>query len=196
VSLFSLAGEPPVDTEAGKSKPEGEDARTLPHGDANEKPAAGPKKKKKPKGLDLPPPSEFFNRCWEKYPRKVSKGKAWRTFHELDEAGVLPDDLPDRIDCRRFEDDWNTRKDPGRMQYIPHMATWLHRQGWEDAGCMPEEDPRNLPPEIDAKYQAVRAKYNGGMPSRGETREETLEKCRRMDEEIDALDAQYAEYLR
>ena len=89
--------------------------------------------KRKPKGADLPPYTDEFEQLWKEYPRKDGKGNAYRAYLELSEAGVLPEheDFKQRIISRRYEPDWE--KDDGR--YVPHMATWLHRNGWEDEGC-------------------------------------------------------------
>lgn len=99
-----------------------------------EVPAQKPSRaKRKPKGADLPPYTDEFEQLWKEYPRKDGKGNAYRAYLELSEAGVLPEheDFKQRIISRRYEPDWE--KDDGR--YVPHMATWLHRNGWEDEGC-------------------------------------------------------------
>lgn len=95
--------------------------------------AEKPKSKRKPKGADLPPYSPEFEELWKEYPRKDGKGNAWRAYLELSKAGVLPEheDFKKRIISRRYESDWE--KDGGR--FVPHMATWLHANGWDDEGC-------------------------------------------------------------
>lgn len=102
---------------------------------AEDKPTSGGKKK----GF-----SDDFNRFWEKYPRKVSKGRAWKTWQKLQKDGTLPDvdTLVEALRWRQHEPDW--KKDDGR--YIPHASTWLNACGWEDEGCkapeVPPIDPR------------------------------------------------------
>lgn len=78
--------------------------------------------------------SDGFLAFWEKYPRKVNKGTAWKAYAKAESAGLLPDDLLDRLDNKRLCDDW--QRDGG--QYIPHPATWLNGRGWEDADCICE----------------------------------------------------------
>jgi hypothetical protein len=150
-----------------------------------ENPRATGKNPRKVKGADLPPPSEFFERAWENYPRKVAKGEAWRAFSDLDAAGKIPDDIADRIAYRALDDDWNFRKDPSRKQYIPHMATWLRANGWEDEGCFPEHDPRNPPPEVQAVFDKIMAKYDFSIHA-GNINVDFLARQREMEAELEA----------
>ena len=103
---------------------------------AEEKPTNGGKKK----GF-----SDDFNRFWEKYPRKVSKGQAWKTWQKLQKDGTLPDvdTLIEAVRWRQLEPDWE--KDGGK--YIPHASTWLNACGWEDEGCKAPEQIPNDPRE-------------------------------------------------
>lgn len=89
--------------------------------------------------------SEDFNRFWEKYPRKVSKGQAWKTWQKLQKDGTLPDvdTLIEAVRWRQLEPDWE--KDGGK--YIPHASTWLNACGWEDEGCKAPEQIPNDPRE-------------------------------------------------
>lgn len=89
--------------------------------------------------------SEDFNRFWEKYPRKVSKGQAWKTWQKLQKDGTLPDvdTLIEAVRWRQLEPDWE--KDGGK--YIPHASTWLNACGWEDDGCKAPEQIPNDPRE-------------------------------------------------
>ena len=89
--------------------------------------------------------SDDFNRFWEKYPRKVSKGQAWKTWQKLQKDGTLPDvdTLIEAVRWRQLEPDWE--KDGGK--YIPHASTWLNACGWEDEGCKAPEQIPNDPRE-------------------------------------------------
>lgn len=135
-----------------------------------------------PKGADLPPYTEQFERIWAKYPRKDAKGKAYKAYMELLKAGALPetDDLIERITYRKFEPDWE--RENGK--YVPYFSTWLHNRGWEDAGCFsdttPEQRARN------ERASAIYAKYNGGMWKPGLTVEQVEENCDRMYAELEA----------
>jgi len=72
------------------------------------------------------PKPDRFNEFWSLYPRKVGKTKArekWET--------VKPE-LVDTILAAVAEQakSWDWIKNDG--QFIPHPATWLHQQRWED----------------------------------------------------------------
>lgn len=143
------------------------------------------KAKRKVKGADLPPYSEWFETCWKKYPNPNGKSPAWRAFRELQQEGQLPEDLQQRIEYRALEDDWQENiKTPGRLRFIPHMSTWLHARGWEDEGCFCEPDPRNTPQDL--RRNAIMGKYNFGMPYAGESPEKVLARCDRMNAELEA----------
>ena len=93
--------------------------------------------------------SEDFERFWKVYPKRVSKGQAWKTWEKLRKAKELPaiEELCRAVRWRKIADDWE--KDDGR--YIPHPSTWLNAHGWEDEACQePPDDPRNDPREEEA----------------------------------------------
>lgn len=99
--------------------------------------------------------SEDFEKFWQAYPKRVSKGQAWKTWEKLRKAKELPaiEDLCRAVRWRKIADDWE--KDDGR--YIPHPSTWLNAHGWEDEACQePPDDPRNDPREDEA-YQIAQS---------------------------------------
>lgn len=70
---------------------------------------------------------EAFNRFWDVYPKKVSKGdakKAWDTgkCHKQIDAILAS------LEKHRLWTEWT--KEGGR--YIPYPATWLRAMGWEN----------------------------------------------------------------
>jgi hypothetical protein len=69
-----------------------------------------------------------FDRFWEIYPRKVSKGTARKAWEQT--ASIRPpiDRLLKAVIVARATEQW--RKDGG--QYVPHPATWLRGERWED----------------------------------------------------------------
>ena len=137
--------------------------------------------RRKPKGADLPPYSAEFEALWKEYPRKDGKGNAYRAYLELSEAGVLPEheDFKQRIISRRYEPDWE--KNGG--QYVPHMATWLHRNGWEDAGC----EWRKAQPVNDRveEFEAILDKYSWApRPEDFQNPEKFRERQKQLDAEL------------
>lgn len=65
-----------------------------------------------------------FDQFWESYPRKAGKASARKVFQQLD----VKDQRKAMDGVLRLRDDKNLPP----MQYIPHPATWLNREGWED----------------------------------------------------------------
>lgn len=126
-------------------------------------------------------PSEYsplFEEFWEAYPRRrrVNKFAAWKKFWAAQQAGILPDDIVQRVRNRQCEEDW--AKEDG--QYVPAPEVWLNKHGWEDEGCV--WDPmgyKKLPQEIqdlmEEHYQWSR-KLKSGIMQPGETREEFEER--------------------
>lgn len=135
--------------------------------------------------------SEGFERFWKAYPKRVSKGQAWKTWEKLRKAKELPgvEELCKALSWRRIADDWE--KDEGR--YIPHPSTWLNAHGWEDEACKePPDDPRNDPREEEA-YKIANS-MGGFMPLREECSNTRLywERMVRINEALEA--AGYGEF--
>lgn len=70
----------------------------------------------------------MFERFWEAYPRKVSKGRAQRAFDKLKPDEHLLQTILAALDQARLTPGWT--RDGGR--FIPYPATWLNDRGWED----------------------------------------------------------------
>lgn len=69
-----------------------------------------------------------FNQFYKAYPRKESKGQAYKTWCKLKQTGVLPE-LPvilKAIEARTKANAWPEKA------YIKHPSTWLNAWGWED----------------------------------------------------------------
>lgn len=69
-----------------------------------------------------------FPEFWTAYPRKVGKGEARKVWTRLKVNGRLPEILA-AIEEHKKSDQWC--KDGG--QYIPHPATWLRQERWDDS---------------------------------------------------------------
>jgi hypothetical protein len=67
----------------------------------------------------------LFSEFWSVYPRKVGKGAAWKAF-----AKAASDAEPELI----VEGAVRLATDPNLppVQFVPHAATWLNREGWLD----------------------------------------------------------------
>ena len=72
--------------------------------------------------------SEEFEDFWKAYPRKKSKGSAWKAFQSIDPDDELLDKMITSIEAWKKSKDWT--RDDG--QFIPYPATWLNAEGWLD----------------------------------------------------------------
>ena len=72
--------------------------------------------------------NDAFNKFWEAYPKKRSKGQAEKAFKKLKPDDLLLKTILEKIELLKLTDDW--KKDKG--QFIPYPATWLNAKGWED----------------------------------------------------------------
>ena len=69
-----------------------------------------------------------FERFWEAYPKKRSKGQALKAWMKIKPDERLLATMIAKIEQAKTTAQW--RKDGG--EYIPHPATWLNAAGWED----------------------------------------------------------------
>ena len=80
---------------------------------------------------------EAFVAFWEKYPKKVGKKAAWKAWLKISYTPELGAKIMAGLQNATESDQWT--KDDGR--YIPHAATWLNGERWEDV--MKPGKPRN-----------------------------------------------------
>jgi hypothetical protein len=69
-----------------------------------------------------------FSLFWEKYPRKVAKAAAEKSFAKLKPDKKLLNLILEKLELYKKSDAW--QKDGG--QFIPYPATWLNGRRWED----------------------------------------------------------------
>lgn len=92
-----------------------------------------------------PPPSgdDGFQEFWELYPRKVSKKEALKAWKKLQPSLEVRVRIQEAVSAALTSPQWT--KDDGR--FIPHPATWLNQERWED-----EETRKAEPRQIDAEH--------------------------------------------
>ena len=74
------------------------------------------------------PPCDFdFENFWKSYPRKAGKGAAKKSF-EAAMKKTTPEKILSAIEVQKQSRQWTS--DDGR--FIPHPATWLNQQRWDD----------------------------------------------------------------
>jgi hypothetical protein len=78
-----------------------------------------------------------FNKFWEFYPKKKSKGDAYKAWQQVKEKRPALASILKAIVVLRDSDDWN--REGGK--WIPYPASWLRAWGWADVG---EEDKRDV----------------------------------------------------
>ena len=114
-----------------------------------------------------------FEEVWAAYPRKVGKGDARRAWKKIRPDPELSKRMIETLKKMARCEQWT--RDGG--QFIPHPATWLNREGWEDEPeiAKPKVEPRQITPCADgcgegiyelggAKYCATR--YMARRPAR------------------------------
>lgn len=110
---------------------------------------------------------QMFDRFWELYPRKKSKGQAEKVWARLRPNDELFASILTGLERAKASYDW--QKEGGK--YIPYPATWLNAKGWEDeyTPAVPRAAPvttqtqaqerrRRLPAYIVEQLEAERAR--------------------------------------
>ena len=69
----------------------------------------------------------YFDQLWEEYPRKVGKAQAKKAFKTASKKINFYDLLP------KFEA-YVLTLEGKETQFIPHLATWLNGERWNDEG--------------------------------------------------------------
>jgi hypothetical protein len=71
---------------------------------------------------------EGFEKFWNSYPNKKSKGYARKVWIKIKPDDSLLKKIIHKIEILKETDSW--QKDGGK--FIPHPSTWLNGEGWED----------------------------------------------------------------
>jgi len=85
---------------------------------------------------------EDFDKFWIVYPRKAGKGGARKAFAKA-LSKTTADILISAVEKQKYQEQWT--KDDGT--YIPHPATWLNQECWEDevgGGYSQKESDRDI----------------------------------------------------
>jgi hypothetical protein len=75
-----------------------------------------------------------FNVFWKIYPKKIGKGYAFKMWRKIKPDDTLLKKMVDKIELFKQTEQW--QKDGG--QFIPHPATWLNQERWEDEPLHPQ----------------------------------------------------------
>lgn len=78
---------------------------------------------------DAAPQLSGFDRFWSLYPRKVAKADAAKKWKAKVKTEALAQRVISALQVHIVAHQWN---DKSRLQYVPHPATWLSQERWED----------------------------------------------------------------
>ena len=78
-----------------------------------------------------------FNDFWEIYPRKTAKVVARRAWEKLNPDYTLLEKMRANIEARILAGEWREK------QFIPHPATYLNQERWEDEVIAPNQSLSN-----------------------------------------------------
>ncbi len=79
-----------------------------------------------------------FDEFWASYPRKTGKGAAKKSFLKIAPSKELFEKMMAALEDAKRCEQWS--RDHG--QYIPHPATWLNQERWDDDYGVPDLSPR------------------------------------------------------
>jgi hypothetical protein len=116
------------------------------------------KKKRKPKPFEESQRHVFigneFARWWYVYPKKKGKADACKAFHAIAKTKRDEEAIKDFTDCLITDIQNRLRQDEawmnGQIQYLPHPATWLRGERWNDDIT---QAATQLPKENDELYR-------------------------------------------
>jgi hypothetical protein len=98
-----------------------------------------------------------FDQFWLRYPRKVSKEAARKSWEKLKPGLELQKQMFEHLEfCKR---EW---RDP---QFVPHPATWLNQKRWKDAEPVTTEPVLLMPEDrTTRRLKATLAHYRSQEP--------------------------------
>lgn len=101
----------------------------------------------------------WFDKFWSVYPRKVGKGAARKSFEKVERKCGRSSSLSVRDVCNAA---WRFSQDPNlpELQFVPHPATWLNQERWED-GPLPARTDGRPPSRLQRTLQNA-AEFIGG----------------------------------
>ena len=97
---------------------------------------------------------EGFKDFWDSYPRRVGKGAAERAWSKLKPHQILISDIMLAIDRQKKSESWT--KEGGI--YIPHPSTWINQRRWEDDWNGKKEEPKFDPQRLEQRTKELEAK--------------------------------------
>jgi hypothetical protein len=75
--------------------------------------------------------SDIFELFWSGYPRRIGKAKAREAFTRALRKTTL-DIMLTALEWQREQASWQDRDADGVLRYVPHPASWLNGERWDD----------------------------------------------------------------
>jgi hypothetical protein len=75
--------------------------------------------------------NDAFELFWSAYPRRTAKAKAREAFVKALRKTTI-DAMLTALEWQREQASWNDRDADGVLRYVPHPATWLNGERWDD----------------------------------------------------------------
>jgi hypothetical protein len=75
--------------------------------------------------------TDHFEMFWSAYPRHIDKKKARLAFQRALRVTSL-DTMLTALEWQRVLEGWQERDGDGVLRHVPHPATWLNGERWED----------------------------------------------------------------
>ncbi len=91
---------------------------------------------------------ERFEKFWEAYPKKKSKGQAEKMWKSIQPNEQLFQEILLAVGRARKSVEWTENK-----KFIPHPATWLNAKGWKDEHPRTITDPRTGIEKLNPVYR-------------------------------------------
>lgn len=97
-------------------------------------------------GIIVESDADMFEQFYQAYPRKVGKKNALKSWTRIKVTPELFTKIMTALEIVKKTNQWQD------IQYVPHPATWLNQERWEDE----VETPRSKPlPASDSKYEGI-----------------------------------------
>jgi hypothetical protein len=81
----------------------------------------------------------MFDEFWMLYPRKIAKASARKAWKKLTETQQLEAAKAIANHCQY----WKAKETA--LEFIPHAATWINQERWEDELVIEEKGSKKLP---------------------------------------------------
>jgi len=90
-----------------------------------------------------------FDKFWERYPKKVGKQEAFKSWEALKPDETIQTKILDAVKWQSRQDQWIKSKG----EFIPHASTWLNKRRYDDE--QPKLKGNSSPDTEGSKWQGI-----------------------------------------